>query len=375
MSLTGLFTTMSMPDLVQWARTAQRTGLLTLESEGGAKTEVAFRNGRIVFTSTNARREAYSRYLVYRRYCTQADIDDALGIQQRTGIMMASVLVRKEKLTEKDAIATLTEKTFEDLCSIFLWPEGSFMFTPQHSGPARFLPIDVDPIEVVMEGVRRSDMWSRMGGSIHPRSWYEANGEPFPEGIEWEDEGMARLIRSRLDGETSMNELVESLPFSRYKIYRAVSELLDHRLARPSDSTGTVDREARLRTKLAEVDASADGERFTEAMELLQGLSSANPGRKEILDRLIDLADRFRESIYRNNFTMADIPVMTVGLEALAHLRLDPVDGFLLSRIDGRLTVQEILRITPVREFEGLRCFKRLLRSKVIDFPHRRAPL
>ncbi|MFN2239859.1 MAG: hypothetical protein ABR524_10750, partial [Thermoanaerobaculia bacterium] len=103
----------------------------------------------------------------------------------------------------------------------------------------------------------------------------------------------------------------------------------------------------------------------------LQGLIAAHPGQEDLVERLMRVAESFRESVYRENFSRGDVPVVTVGLEALSHLRLDQTDGFILSRIDGRLAVQEILRIVPVREFEALRSFKRLLDSKVIDFPLR----
>jgi hypothetical protein len=365
---------MSMPDLIQWVRTAQRTGVLTLESSSSSRLEIAFRSGRVIFTSTNSRRETYSRYLVFRRYCSQADIDQALELQKRSGVMMAANLVRMGKLSEGDANATLTEKTFEDICNVFLWPEGRFVFDPKREPPASFLPIDVDPIEVVMEGVRRLDMWSQMSASLHPRSMFEANDRPFPEDsgtTEWEDREFARLVRPMLDGTETIEGLVGKLPFSRYKIYLAVFELAARGLIRPGDATSAGDREVRVRTKLLEAEAAAGQGRFTEAMGVLQGLIAAHPGREDLVDRLLRIAELFRESVYRENFSRGDVPVVTVGLEALSHLRLDQTDGFILSRIDGRLAVQEILRIVPVREFEALRSFKRLLDTKVIDFPLR----
>lgn len=287
---------------------------------------------------------------------------------------MAANLVRMGRLSEADANATLTEKTFEDICNVFLWPEGRFVFDPKRTPPASFLPIDVDPIEVVMEGVRRLDMWSQMSASLHPRSMFEANDRPFPENsgaTEWEDRGLAQLVRPMLDGTETIEGLIGKLPFSRYKIYLAVFELAARGLIQPGDATNAGDREVRVRTKLLEAQNAAREGRFTEAMGVLQGLIAAHPGREDLVERLMRTAESFRESVYRENFSRGDVPVVTVGLEALSHLRLDQTDGFILSRIDGRLAVQEILRIVPVREFEALRSFKRLLDSKVIDFPHR----
>ncbi|HEY0590184.1 MAG TPA: DUF4388 domain-containing protein [Thermoanaerobaculia bacterium] len=374
MSLSGLFSTMAMPDLIQWARTAQRTGSLTLQDAGGTTIRVFFRNGRIVFTATSERRQAYSRHLLYRGLCTQEEIDAALAVQRDTGVMMAAVLVRNGTLSAADAERTLTRKTFDDLCEIFLWREGKFIFDPNAARPQGFLAIDVDPIEVVMEGVRRSDHWVRLTATMHAGSFFESNGEPWPVRAPWEDEEMARIVRPLLDGSTNLTDLVGALPFSSYAIWQAVSELLEKRLIHAADTTSAFDRESRVASKLAEAERNVSGGRYVEAMEILQGLSSAFPHRRDILQKLLEVADLFRAAVYEQNFTHEDVPVPTVNQEALAHLKLDPTDGFILSRIDGTLTVREILRITPVAETATLRSLKRLLQSKVIDFPNRKRP-
>jgi hypothetical protein len=85
------------------------------------------------------------------------------------------------------------------------------------------------------------------------------------------------------------------------------------------------------------------------------------------------VTDGFRASVYEHNFTLEDVPVVTIGPDALSHMNLAPVDAFLLSRIDGRISVRQIGRISPISEFEVLRTLKRLLAAKVIDFPRRSA--
>ena len=360
-----------MADVIQWARTAQRSGVLKLSDGSGKEIRVAFRDGRIVFSSNNARREAISRYLVFLGLCTQADLEEAIRVQEITGAQFVSVLVRSGKMTEQQAIDTLTEKTMEDLCDVFLWRDGSFDFVPTAGGKNASLAIGLDPIRVVSEGVRRVEVWNRINSIVHPRSYFEKTDAPFPEAATWEDERMARTIRSFLDGERSISELVEILPFSRYKIYRAVSELLEKRLIGSGEVTEVLDREQRTRAKLHEAEISVSQGKWTEAIEILHGLSTANPGRQDIMTRLLQVTDGFRRSVYEHNFDVNDIPVVTIGPDALSRLALDPSDGFILSRIDGRMSVQKILRISPQSEFEGLRALKRLLNAKVIDFPSR----
>lgn len=362
-----------MADLIQWGRTAQRTGHFKFTGERGKEIRVVFSDGRIVFSSTNDKRERWRTYLLYHGFCSEEDIEAAFRVQQSTGAAAAAVLVRENKITREQALSTLTEKTIEDVCDVFLWPEGSFEFEPAKATTASSLTINIDPIHVVWEGLRRADVWNRMNAYIHANSFFETNDQPFPGTEKWEDALVARHVYTQIDNNVNVSDLMEKLPFSRFKIYRAISELLSHRLIQPTDITAHVDREKRLVRKLDDARAAADAGRWTEAMELLHGLASANPGRKDIVDRLLEVTRGFERSVYEHNFTKEDVPVVTIGADAMSRLNIDPAEGFLLSRIDGRLAIRDILRILPMPELEALRAFKRLLAARVIDFPHRKA--
>lgn len=371
MSVSGRFSTMSMPDLVQWARTAQRTGILRLRDDHGKEIQVGLFDGHIVFSSTNEQRETYGAYLQHLGLCSEEEIGRALEISKRTGAMFAAVLVYEKRISREQAIETLTLKTIEDICDAFLWPDGEFFFEKKPLQSSASLAIDLDPIRVVVEGVSRAEVWSRITSFIHPNSYFEPSDDVFEETNGWEDARMAARVYSLLNGSENVNDLVEKLPFGRYKVYRAISELLEKGLIRPCDVTGVVDREKRMLRVMADARAAAQAGRWTEAMEMLEGLSSANPGKQEVLDALLELTDGFRLWIYEHNFTLEDTPVVTIGPDALSHMNLAPVDAFLLSRIDGHISVRQIVRISPISEFEVLRTLKRLLAAKVIDFPKR----
>ncbi len=364
---------MSVADLIQWGRTAQRTGLFQFTDERGKEIRVVLSDGRIVFSSTNDKRERWRNYLLYHGFASEEDIEAAFRVQAETGAAAAAVLVRENKITREQALSTLTEKTIEDVCEMFLWTEGSFTFEPSKTASTSSLVINIDPIHVVWEGLRRADVWSRMNAYIHPNSCFESKDESFPTQEKWEDALVARHVLARIDGSVNVANLTEKLPFSRFKIFRAISELLSYRLIQPTDITAHVDREKRLARKMDDARAAAQAGRWTEAMEMLQGLATANPGRKDIVEQLLEVTRAFAASVYEHNFTKDDVPVVTIGPDAMSRLNIEPAEGFLLSRVDGRLTIRDILRIMPMPELEALRAFKRLLAARVIDFPHRKA--
>jgi hypothetical protein len=363
---------MSMADLIQWGRTAQRTGLLELKDEQGKTIRVVFRDGRIVFSSTNVKAERFPGYLVFLGLCSREDAEAAFRVQEATGDSMASVLVQQGKITTEQAISTLTEKTIEDVCEVFLWPDGSFHFEPGTDGMKSSVTINIDPIPVVWEGLLRAEVWSRMNAQIHLSSVFDTTDDPFPASKKWEDARIARHVLSQIDGSTTVGDLVDRLPFSRFKVFRAISELLAHQVIRLADVTAVIDRDKRLGRKIEGARAAAGAGRWSEAIEMLQGLVSANPDRPEIAQQLETMAREFEQSVREHNFTKDDVPVVTIGPDALSRLNINPAEGFLLSRVDGRTTIGGILKITPIGELEGLRAFKRLLTAKVIDFPYRK---
>ena len=176
---------MSMADLIQWGRTAQRTGLLKVSDGRVKEIQVVFRDGRIVFSSTNDRREHWREYLIYHGYCTKEDIEEAFRLTEVTGASVASILVHERKITEEQALSTLTEKTMEDLCDVFLWADGDFTFDPKAPAIKTALVVNLDPIHVVCEGIRRAELWSRMSAIIHARSMFERTGEPLDQTGTW----------------------------------------------------------------------------------------------------------------------------------------------------------------------------------------------
>lgn len=133
MTVAGKFSSMSIADVIQWGRTAQRTGLITVSDEDKKQIQIVLNDGLIVSSSTNDKRERRRGYLLYHGYCSEEDSEAAFRVKAATGAAVASTLVRERKITLEQAVSTLTEKTMEDLCDIFLWKDGSFSYEPRQA--------------------------------------------------------------------------------------------------------------------------------------------------------------------------------------------------------------------------------------------------
>ncbi len=361
-----------MADLIQWARTARRTGVITVRHpDRSSERRIFFQEGQIVACASNEARDFYGNYLVQLGYCTREDVQRALEIQRETGVMVGAILVMVEKLSRDDAIATLTLKTIDIICDIFLWSDGSFDYDATAFPAAKLISISVDPISIALEGMRRTDRWNELTTRIHTGAVFEASGQVARPGEAVPDSKIAQSVLLLLDGQRNVDDVMERLPFSRYAILEALWELVASGMARPSDVTAAANRQKRWELNVGEARTAGQRGDWDKAVQILEGLSAI----KAELPGLADETSRAKERLKRKIFETihpADIPIVAIGMDALQRLKLTPADGFILSRIDGRLSVAEVVRISSLSELDALRSFKRLLAAKVIDFPFRR---
>jgi hypothetical protein len=199
---------------------------------------------------------------------------------------------------------------------------------------------------------------------------YDKQGIP-PKETPLTDPEIAAKVLPLCNGKRSVGDIMECLPFSVFKTFLALSELLKCGAILQIADTDAVTTEAQVTKKLEKARVAKITGRWTQALRILEGLTAAHPGRSDVLEAMLGALEGFRASVYRHNFTPDDVPVVAIGREAMGELDLDPNAAFLVSRIDGHSPVSRILEMSTLEEVEGLRVFKRLLEAKIIDFPRR----
>jgi hypothetical protein len=285
--------------------------------------------------------------------------------------MVGAILVMVEKITRDMAVATLTHKTIDIICDIFLWHEGSFDYEQTEFPASKLISISIDPISIALEGMRRVDGWNELRTRIHPGAIFEPTGEPPRANAESDGGGIGPHALALLDGQRSVEEVLERLPFSRYAILESIWDLVAAGAARPSDVTAAPSRRKRLEMNLAEATGAGQRGEWGKAVQILEGITAVDPDLPGLGEELARSRERLKKEIYET-IHPGDVPVVAIGVDALQRLTLGPPDGFVVSRMDGRLSVAEIVRISPLPEIDSLRSIKRLLGAKVIDFPSRR---
>lgn len=227
MSLSGNLKTVSFPDILQLLSTGKKSGILEISTRTRQK-EVAFRDGNIIYASSiNNTEDLLGNMLLRRGRISKADLQRAIELHEKTGRQLGATLVDM-KLFEKEEIAECLRLQVEEIVyNLFAWDHGDFIF---HEGSeVKDLPfqVNLNTMNVVMEGTRRIDEWSEIQKALPPDDVLLAvvespqiNREEIR--LSLDEYKMLNLI----DGEKTLPELVKISPIGEFVSYRATYRLL-----------------------------------------------------------------------------------------------------------------------------------------------------
>jgi hypothetical protein len=363
-NLSGDLRTMPLPDILQWIETGRKTGMLNVKRRSIEK-RIVFNEGRIHSSSSNDPRESLGQLLVRDGLVTEEQLFKGLLRQESERRLLGSILVTDGLVTEEQLRVTLRRKAEETIYDIFLWPEGQFEF---HEGALPYdvlVHLDLEIREVVFEGVRRVDDWNRMR-TVFPSSRIvfrrnEAVGVPT--------DALERQALELVAAGKSMAEMCLELRRSEYETAVILFELkardliaTDHTVDEPGaqDPIGAVNELLTLAyTRLQERRYDAAERAYNDVL----ALDRLNQNAKKGLLTLNDARARDRAS---RTVPLDKVPLLNKDLAALTREKLDPQEGFVLSRINGEWDVRSILKLCPLPEEEVMLIFSRLLDRGVI---------
>ncbi len=113
--------------------------------------------------------------------------------------------------------------------------------------------------------------------------------------------------------------------------------------------------------------AEADG-KLEEALKHAEAAHKRDPEREDALSLVASLRDRLRSEYLERLRPLERVPVLRATDASILELSLDPIGGFLISQIDGEITIEELLTILGTfDEFRVLGSLNFLLDSGIIE--------
>src|SRR5947209_18560525 len=160
MAIHGTLTTMSVPDLLQFLATSRKTGTLKF-GRGKIVKQIYFENGLIVGSQSNDPNEYFGQILIHYGRLDEAQLQAAMEVQRSSGGRLGEILISKGILAQEAVVSALRIRTLDIIYDLFLWEQAQFEFYDNERLPQDLIRIEVEPNQLIMEGIYRVDEWAR----------------------------------------------------------------------------------------------------------------------------------------------------------------------------------------------------------------------
>jgi len=309
--LKGDLRTMPLAEVLQWVAAGRKTGTLHVR-RGPVDKRILLKDGALFSSWSNDPREQLGQFLLRLRLISEERLFRALSAQEERGQLLGAILLQDGVLSEDELRRALRTKAEEMVYDLFLWPSGDFEFREGELAGNILITFESAVTPVIMEGIRRLDEWHRIREVFPDQQTRFRPAQPQPAPATPLESEVVALAAAGKD----LAEMGLELRRSEFDTAALVFDLC---------SRG-----------LLAVDAAP---RPSPAAPVYPEAEAVEPGA---------------------------VPSLAVDLATLTHQRLDPQEGFVLSRVNGEWDVQSILRVCPLSEQQTLVIFSRLLQRGLI---------
>jgi hypothetical protein len=364
---------MSLTDLLQFLAAGRKTGTLKFD-RGKITKQVYFKNGLIVGSKSNDPREYLGQVLLHYGKVDEIQLKVAREIQRSSGAKLGEVLVEQGFLAEAEVLEILKTRTLDAIYDLFVWTEGDFEFYDEESLPDDLLLIEVEPTNVIMEGIYRLDELARYQTLVpSDRSILELNagwtGSLSRLGKEF------RQVLYFVEKRMSVAEICYHMHASAFHVYGQLHTLVSEGVARvvgeaPEGTPAPVAEFEDLPESVTEMVWSAERKLEQDpeaALLIIQKALQEQPNNPEAQSLLPTAEEKYIKHVYETGkLSPRSVPQLQVSPADLSNQQIDPQEGFVLSRINGSWDVQSILSICPFREADCLRMIRKLMDRGII---------
>lgn len=152
-----------LPELVQELQQCRWTGVLTLTHMGIGRS-VTVQDGRMVFASSSSPDDRLGELLLRSGRISLRQYVDA-GRAIVPGKRLGAILVEQGVLSPKELVSAVVDHTREIIYGCFQWTEGRFRLSDGAAG-SEAITLKMSTPDIIMEGIRRIDSWSRIDRAV-----------------------------------------------------------------------------------------------------------------------------------------------------------------------------------------------------------------
>ncbi len=215
----------TIPNLFHEMSSARATGLLTL-TDGAIRKSVQFKNGLVLFASSNQRDDRLNQFLLTAGIIGLKDLMKSLEVMVATKDRLGEVLVRYKILTPEQVEKYVRMQVCEIVYSMFQWTRGQFTFEGKPP-TSENITIGLTGDAIVIEGVKRIGSWARVYEEVGGLNAEYRTTREMPEIVK--DLPLSpgeRDLLKQCDAPTTLEEMCEASKLSDLDVCRSVWALL-----------------------------------------------------------------------------------------------------------------------------------------------------
>jgi hypothetical protein len=211
----------SFPAIVRPLVRHRRTGVLRLTQHAAVKT-VYIGEGRLIFATSNDPDDRLGEILLRKGTISYRTLEDSARAL-REGKRQGTILVENGAIRARDLIEGVSDQVRGIICSLVSWETGAYEFTEGPLPSREVIVLRISTADLLMEGVRRVDRWSRIRsavGDLDQRYALASNAAAIIPGLSLERDELA--IVASVDGPTTIEEMCSAARQADFWVCRTV---------------------------------------------------------------------------------------------------------------------------------------------------------
>ncbi|MBN2358159.1 MAG: DUF4388 domain-containing protein [Deltaproteobacteria bacterium] len=355
--LSGDIELMPISDLVAWIANRNLTGQLTA-SRGNVERSFIVAKGLVRQGASTDTREYLGQHLINFGYINEQQLEKAFQTQRETTVPLGRILLMVGELTEEQLNRALAFKVRESLLDTFEWQTGSFSLEDGETGKREMdLVVAVALAEAHSEGLSRARLWREMR-AIFPSGDLRCSVQSRPHACSAHDGRLLDLLAHGL----TIGDLLLELRALDFHVYARLYDLHQRGHIRPLPAapvaaTAPAASEAATQETMRSALAQQDyGQAFTSAQRVLE----RDAHNAEALAAMRVSQQHVAADIKERGLDRGSVPTLLIDREQATSGQLTAKERYVLSRIDGERTLNQIIQVSPVSEVELLHIVEKL---------------
>ena len=232
---------MTLPWLFQDLRKGKETGTVVFSRDAEVK-KVFFKNGDILFASSNLDEDRLGDFLVRTGKITSAQFEKSSEVVAKTGRKLGAVLFEMGSLTAQDLVAQVKLQVKEIILKLFSWRDGHYQFDVGVLPVNEIIPIHMSTGDLIIDGIRVLD-WKGVRKSLPSiKTILRPSTDPslLFQSVHLDQD--QQTVFSHINGRRSIQEICVLSSIGDFNTLKAIYALLALRMAETGEIKTTEDK-------------------------------------------------------------------------------------------------------------------------------------